>query len=101
MFSAPPVGVVVASRRPRHPVGWLFLALGLSVAVSGAMDDYASYGLLARPGSRPAAAFVANASGAIFMPWLVIIALVLYLTPTGRALSARWGRVAGLTAVSG
>jgi signal transduction histidine kinase len=101
MFSAATVGVVVASRRPRHPVGWLFLALGLFVAVSGAMDDYASYGLLARPGSRPAAAFVANASGAIFMPWLVIIALVLYLTPTGRALSARWGRVAGVTAVAG
>ena len=101
MFSAATVGVVVASRRPRHPVGWLFLALGLSVALSGAMDDYASYGLLARPGSRPAAAFVANASGAIFMPWLVIIALVLYLTPTGRALSKRWGRVAQLTAVSG
>jgi signal transduction histidine kinase len=101
MFSAATVGVVVASRRPRHPVGWLFLALGLFVALSGAMDDYAGYGLLARPGSRPAAAFVANASGAIFMPWLAIVALVLYLTPTGRALSARWSRVAGVTAVSG
>jgi signal transduction histidine kinase len=101
MFSAVTVGLVVASRRPRHPVGWLFLALGLSVALAGAMDDYAGYGLLARPGSRPAAAFVANASAAIFMPWLVIIALVLYLTPTGRALSKRWGRVAGVTAVSG
>ncbi|MDQ1498093.1 MAG: hypothetical protein QOI86_1433 [Actinomycetota bacterium] len=101
MFSAVTVGFVVASRRPRHPVGWLFLALGLSVALAGAMDDYAGYGLLARPGSRPAAAFVANASAAIFMPWLVIIALVLYLTPTGRALSKRWGRVAGVTAVSG
>jgi signal transduction histidine kinase len=101
MFSAATVGLVVAIRRPRHPVGWLFLALGLSVALSGAMDDYAAYGLLARPGSRPAAAFVANASGAIFMPWLVIIALVLYLTPTGRPLSLRWSRVARGTAVSG
>jgi hypothetical protein len=27
--SAATVGAVVASRRPRHPVGWLLLALGL------------------------------------------------------------------------
>jgi len=101
MFSAATVGLVVAARRPRHPVGWLFLALGLFVALSGALDDYAAYGLLTRPGSRPGAAFAANAPGAIFMPWLVIVALVLYLTPTGRALSKRWAGVARVTAISG
>lgn len=101
LFSAATVGLVVANRRPRHPVGWLFLALGFSIALGGAMDDYAAYGLLARPGSRPAAAFVANASAAIFIPWLVIVALVLYLTPTGRPPSKLWGRAAVVTAVSG
>ena len=44
-----------ASRRPRHPVGWLLLALGLSVAAAGVADGYARYGLLARPGALPAA----------------------------------------------
>jgi hypothetical protein len=29
--SASTVGAVLASRRPRHPVGWLLLALGLSL----------------------------------------------------------------------
>ena len=29
------VGAVLASRRPRHPVGWLLLALGLSLAWGG------------------------------------------------------------------
>ena len=52
------VGVVLASRRPRHPVGWLMLALGLSVTVDGLTDSYARYGLLANPGrSRPSATF--------------------------------------------
>ncbi len=101
VLSAATVGLVVAVRRPRHPVGWLFLALGLSVALSGAMDNYAAYGLLARPGSRPAAAFVANASAAIFMLWLVIVALVLFLTPTGHALSRRWRNAAAVTTCSG
>jgi hypothetical protein len=33
--SAATVGVVVASRRPRHPVGWLLLGLGLSLTMWG------------------------------------------------------------------
>ena len=49
------VGAVLASRRPRHPVGWLLLALGLAVTASGVADGYARYGLLARPGALPAA----------------------------------------------
>ena len=47
------VGAVLASRRPRHPVGWLLLALGLSVTGSGVADGYARYGLVARPGRSP------------------------------------------------
>ncbi len=33
--SAATVGAVLASRRPRHPVGWLLLALSLSLNASG------------------------------------------------------------------
>ena len=33
--SATTVGAVPASRRPRHPVGWLLLVLGLSLAWGG------------------------------------------------------------------
>jgi hypothetical protein len=50
--SAPTVGAVLAARRPRHPVGWLLLALGLARA-DLLTDGYALYGLLARPGSLP------------------------------------------------
>ena len=34
-LTASTVGAVLASRRPRHPVGWLLLTLGLSMAVGG------------------------------------------------------------------
>jgi hypothetical protein len=44
------VGAVLATRRPRHPVGWLMLALALSVTVDAVTDTYARYGLLAAPG---------------------------------------------------
>ena len=39
LFSAATVGVVVAVRQRRHPVGWLFLALALAPGRSGAAGD--------------------------------------------------------------
>src|SRR5215211_2978685 len=36
MVSGATVGAVLAGRRPRHPVGWLLLALALSLTATGA-----------------------------------------------------------------
>src|SRR6266498_1150220 len=83
-------GAVLASRRPAHPVGWLLLALGLSVTASGVADGYARYGLVARPGALPAARWVALYSPATLYMGLVCIGFVLLLTPTGSLPSARW-----------
>ncbi len=47
--SAVTVGTELASRRPRHPVGWLLLALGLWFTFG-----YASWALLAWRGAPPA-----------------------------------------------
>ncbi len=57
------VGAVLASRGPAHPVGWLLLGLGLSVAAPGVATGYASYGLLARPGMLPAADYARSTTG--------------------------------------
>jgi hypothetical protein len=83
LVSAATVGAVLASRRPRHPVGWLLLALGLSVVASGVAQGYAGYGLLARPGSLPAADWAALYDDASFIAWPALIAFILLLTPTG------------------
>jgi hypothetical protein len=45
IFTGTTAGAVLASRRPHHRVGWLLLALGLSVVSSGVTDGYARYGL--------------------------------------------------------
>src|SRR5207247_6003513 len=42
-------GGVVAIRRPRHPVGWLLLAIALLPNASMPLIAYANYGLAARP----------------------------------------------------
>jgi hypothetical protein len=75
---------VVASRRPDHRVGWLLVALGLSIAASGFAFSYTRYGLVARPGGLPAAGYLAGfANGAVFL-YLSLAGFVLLLAPTGK-----------------
>jgi hypothetical protein len=90
MASAGTVGAVLASRRPRHPVGWLLLAMAASVVVLGWCDAYAAYGLLARPGSLPAADWAALYVNQSWVVLSTLLGFVLLLTPTGSLPSPRW-----------
>jgi hypothetical protein len=88
--SAATVGAVVASRRPRHPVGWLLLATGLTMAADIGVNGYVRYGLVTRPGSLPGASYLAGVSFGIFLVWISLAGFVLLLTPTGSLPSPRW-----------
>jgi hypothetical protein len=88
--SAATVGAVLASRRPRHPVGWLLLGLGLTLSAGDLVYVYVRYGLLARPGSLPAAGYLAGLSLGTIAIWLACAGFVLLLTPTGSLPSGRW-----------
>jgi hypothetical protein len=90
VVSAATVGAVLASRRPAHPVGWLLLALGLSVGWAAAATGYANYGLLARPGTLPAADYAALYHGVNILLVAACLGFVLLLTPTGSLPSPRW-----------
>jgi hypothetical protein len=54
--SAATVGAVVASRRHRHPVGWLLLATGLTMVVDLGVNGYVRYGSWSGPARCPARA---------------------------------------------
>jgi hypothetical protein len=88
--SAATVGAVLASRRPRHPVGWLLLGLGLTLSAGDLVYVYVRYGLVARPGSLPAAGYLAGLSLGTIAIWLACAGFVLLLTPTGSLPSGRW-----------
>ena len=90
LVSAVTVGAVLASRRPRHPVGWLLLALGLSVVAAGVAQGYAGYGLVVRPGSLPGARWAALYEPAPGIVWPALVGFILLLTPTGSLPSPRW-----------
>jgi hypothetical protein len=84
------VGALLASRRPRHPVGWLLLGIGLTLVVTLLVQSYVDYGLLARPGALPGAVYLAGFTYSTQIIWLSCAGFVLLLTPTGRLPSPRW-----------
>jgi hypothetical protein len=98
--SAATVGALVASRRPRHPVGWLLLGVGLGLVVSLLVEAYVDYGLLARPGALPGARYLAGFAYSTVPIWLSFAGFVLLLTPTGRLPSPRWRWWARLAAAA-
>lgn len=90
VLSGAVVGVVLANRRPRHPVGWLLLALAVSLAATAAAAQYLVWGLLVRPGALPAAGLVALCYPTIGFAALTSVGFVLLLTPTGSLPSPHW-----------
>jgi len=73
-----PVGALIASRRPRHPIGWLMLAIGLVSATGGVFDDSARQFYAPRP-ELGAALWLAGS--ALSRLVLLLIGILLLLFP--------------------
>jgi hypothetical protein len=82
-FAYPTVGALVASRRPRNPIGWIFCAVGLVQAFQFFATTYADYNLSGE-GTLPAAEYMAWLSEWIAIPVVAPSAVLLLLFPTGR-----------------
>src|SRR5215207_977887 len=91
------VGAVVDSRRPRHPVGWLLLALGLLLTAAGVTLASTNYGVAH---AAPAAGLVARYVPATIVTAMACNGFALLLTPTGRLPSPGWRWWAGITAAT-
>ena len=87
------VGALVARRTPRNPIGWLFSAVGLAIAIWLFGLAYAAIGMDpgAGVGDLPGAA-VAAWAGVVSLIGVLPIALPLFLLyfPDGRLPSRRW-----------
>ena len=97
----PTSGVLIASHRPRNPIGWLLLAAGIGHATTAAMAPVLELGLeqeWAEPALRTVLTFFTYA-----WPWSIglCLPLVLLLFPDGRLLSRRWRWLVRITVVNG
>ncbi|MDP9494184.1 MAG: hypothetical protein M3P87_02995, partial [Actinomycetota bacterium] len=88
--SFPTVGALVASRRPRNPIGWLLMGIGALFVLALALGNYGEYGLRVDPGSLPGAVWAAWVGGWIWPVVLGLVGLPLLLFPNGRAPAPRW-----------
>jgi hypothetical protein len=93
---------VVATRRARHPAGWLLIGIALALCATAAMAQYLVYGTI-RPGGLPGLRYAAVGYFATGMTTLVLISYILLLTPTGSLPSRRWRPLAwaGVVAPAG
>src|SRR4051812_42065909 len=83
------VGVVLATRLSRNPIGWLLLANGLVLAVAGLAEGYAAYGTRDDgdlPGAAWAVLYDQKAWPLLFAPF----AAIAFIFPDGRLPSPRW-----------
>ncbi len=95
----PLVGALIASRRPRNPIGWILLADGLLWMLTGMTDYYRVYGL-ASPGSVPFPVIVAGISNFMWVPAVGLSGTYMFLLfPDGRLPSRRWRPLAWLSGV--
>jgi hypothetical protein len=101
LIAVPVVGFILTSRRPGNRVGWICLGTGLVVGLGFFCDRYGRGGLVAAPGSLPAAraaAWFANSA------WTTIpaagLAFILLLFPDGRLYSRRWRPAAWFVAAA-
>jgi len=89
-IGAPILGGLIASRRPENPIGWMWLCVGLGIALSSFAWSYADYAL-AEPGSLPAPRTVGTlVAGVGWTVALTLVPLLLLLFPGGRLPSPRW-----------
>jgi hypothetical protein len=97
VLAFPVVGALIASRRPRNPIGWICLAEGLLWAFLGMIESYGLYGL-AQPNSVPFPVGVYALGEWLWVPTVGLLGIYLVLLfPDGRLPSRRWRPLAWLS----
>ncbi len=85
------LGVLIASRHGRNPIGWIFCFVAVSLGILAFASGYADYALYARDDSLPGAVLAAWVVSWLFIPAVYVSACYLFfLFPDGRPASRRW-----------
>jgi hypothetical protein len=85
----PAAGVLIATRRPGTPIGWLLLAIGVGFGLLST-TTYADYGIRLHPGSVPWPEVAAAVGSAMWAPAVGLIGLLILLFPDGHLAGPRW-----------
>ena len=97
-LTIPALAYLVASRRPRNPIGWLALTAGLVLAASTFCTSYALRAVYAAPGSLPGARAALWVTNSLSLVPIFTVVFLFLLFPSGRLRSRRWLPVAWVEA---
>ena len=86
------VGAVLASRRPKNPIGWIFCILGVLAGVLAFTSEYARWAIDFRHGLPAGGAYAAWLVEWIWIPLITGLAIVAAIFPEGRFLTPGWRR---------
>lgn len=94
----PVVGAVIASHRPRNPIGWLLLIGALTSSIASLGGEWAFRALIVEPGSLPGGGPAVLMMQTMWVFNLTALPLVVLLFPDGALPSPRWRMVAAIAA---
>ena len=95
------VGALVIARYSRHPIGWIFVTVGVGTMIGNLGQQYAIYALFTEPSSSLPAAVAMGVLGS--WAWPAAMGSVVFLPlllPNGRLASPRWRVVAWAAATA-
>jgi signal transduction histidine kinase len=100
-LAVPLLGLILATRRPQNPIGWLFTVAGVSLSLGAFGTAYAVHALRVDPGSLPGGYALAWISNWVWPIAVTMLIFLLLLFPDGHLRSRRWRPVAWLAGVTG
>jgi hypothetical protein len=95
-FTYAVAGWMIASRRPRNPIGWLFLVIAMSQAASAFSFVWSYIGLVVAPGQVPLADVASWMGVWLWAPGFMLVFGTMLVFPDGNLLSRRWRLVVWL-----
>jgi hypothetical protein len=97
VLTFPLMGALIASKRPDNPIGWIFIAVGVSFATASLAGEWSDYALVQEPGALPFGAFMSWVAVWAWPPGILLVfTFLLLLFPDGKLPSRRWRAVAWL-----
>ncbi|HXY72391.1 MAG TPA: ATP-binding protein [Actinomycetota bacterium] len=83
-------GTLIVSRQPRNTIGWILIALPMTLTLANFVGGYATWALVVRKGTPPLGRFTAWLDRTSLVPTFCLGIFLFLLFPDGRLPSRRW-----------